>query len=377
MVLVVSVMLLAVLVLIGFTAINVTTTNMKISSNYREGTRAFYNAEAGVETVIAYLRTNHVNYATANASPTVINNGTCPPPTADNDTCPPVFPRVSCTCTPISITPPTGFTFSSTVNLYGYDMTKRLYLFRMTGTGANNASRTIEAYIKKVPLYPEGADGAVAMYGGGPQVALKSGANPQDNYSINGQDYPVPANAACNGSACATSPDTTKPALPGLYTVMAPTITGTLSYLNGNPDSTLGPSREIEWDGFVNNVITNNLYQTTLGTRTNPAVTLVPSGTVLAGTYNGAGIIIVDNGGEVKLAGNGCFEGIIILRGTGKVTGVGTNNVYGSIITIGHTSKLISATGVVNMYYSSAALANLSNINSINQAKRAAWRDVF
>ena len=345
MVLVVSVMLLAVLVLIGFTALNVTTTGMKISSNYREGTRAFYNAEAGVETVIEYLRTNNITYPT----------GTTP--------------------TTITVSCPTGYNFNTSV-VINY-VSPNSYKFRMTGTGANNASRTIEAYIKKVPLYPEGADGAVAMYGGGPQVALKSGANPQDNYSINGQDYPVPANAACNGSACATSPDTTKPALPGLYTVMAPTITGTLSYLNGNPDSTLGPSREIEWDGFVNNVITNNLYQTTLGTRTNPAVTLVPSGTVLAGTYNGAGIIIVDNGGEVKLAGNGCFEGIIILRGTGKVTGVGTNNVYGSIITIGHTSKLISATGVVNMYYSSAALANLSNINSINQAKRAAWRDVF
>ena len=376
-VLVVVIMLMAVLVLLGTTAIMVTTTDMKISSNYREGTRAFYNADAGVETVIAYLRTNDVEYATANASTTVINNGTChSPPTAYNDTCPPVSPRVSCTCTPISITPPTGFTFSSTVNLYGYDMTKRLYLFRMTGTGANNATRTIEVVIKKFTDLPLGADGAVAMYGGGPAVQFKTGGG--GGYAVDGHVYPVPPSATCNGSDCETTA-TALPAVPGLFTVMSPTITGDeAAHLGGVPTKTLGPSRETEYNNFVNYVLANNLFQTTLGTRTNPAITVIPNGTTLNGTGNGAGIIIVDNGGSLQVIGNFEYEGLVILRGSGRVFGAGTGNIYGSLITIDHLAKLIDLTGGINLFYSSVALSNLSNINSsANATERAAWRDVF
>lgn len=389
MVIAVVLMLVAVLVILGTTAIMTVTTDMKIAGNYRESQKALYNAEAGVETVIAYLRTNDVEYATANASPTVINNGTCPPPTAYNDTCPPVSPRVSCTCTPISITPPTGFTFSSTVNLYGYDMTKRLYLFRMTGTGANNATRTIEVVIKKFTDLPLGADGAVAMYGGGPQVKTKTGANPQENYAIDGYDHPVPSSPNCNGNSsgdgtgtgCSTTRLSTG-AVSGLFTVMTPTVNGTVGgssvFIGGEPDQKLGASREAEYTAFVNKVIANNLYQTTMGTRANPAITVVPSGASLVGSYNGAGILIVRDGGEVTLAGNGCYEGLIILQGSGTVKASGNNTIYGSLVTIGHDSKLITATGTINMSYSSVALSNLSNINSsANITQRTAWRDVF
>jgi len=362
LVLVVTLLLLSVLVIMGTTAIMAVSTDIKIAGNYRQNQVALYRAEAGVEQVIRYLRTNTVNYPTVNATESIINGGTCP----------------TSQCVPITMPFPSGFGYPSTVtvNIYGYDVTNHKYVFRMTGTGPSSASKTIEAYVAR-DTNLESVDGAVAMYGGGPEVALKSGANPQENYAINGQDYPVPTDPNCSGSACETSPDTTKPALPGLYTVMTPTVTGTLSYLNGNPDQTIGPSNETAWNDFVDNVIANNLYQTTMGTRAAPAITLVPNGATLSGTYNGAGIIIVDNGGELTLSGNGCYEGIIILRGTGTVRGTGTNNLYGSIITIGHESKLISATGSVNMYYSSAAIANLSQISSLSTVQKTAWRDLM
>ena len=345
MVLVVTLLLLAVLVIMGTTAIMAVSTDIKIAGNYRQSQVALYNAEAGVEHVITYLRTNTVSYPTTSTPNTI---------------------TVSC---------PTGYNFNTSVAIQYVAANK--YKFRMTGTGANNASKTIETYIGKDSIIPPNVDGAVAMYGGGPEVALKSGANPHENYAINGQDYPIDFPSNCDGSACHTAPDTTKPAIPGLYTVMTPTITGTLSYLNGNPDQTTGVSHEVEWNDFVNYVIANNLYQATIGTRAAPKVTLVPNGTNLSGTYNGAGVIIVDNGGELTLTGNGCFEGIIILRGNGTLRGTGTNNVYGSIITIGHETKLISATGSINMFYSSAAIANLNNINSTSTTKKTAWRDIF
>lgn len=367
MVLVVSVMLLAVLVLIGFTALNVTTTDMKISSNYREGARAFYNAEAGVEMVIAYLRTNTVSYPTTDANATDI---------AENTTCSSGY------CTPIPLTVPTGFSFAAKalptritpVYLYGYNIANKLYVFRVTGTGSNNASRTIEVVIEKIPMRPQNADGAVAMYGGGPAVQFKTGGG--GGYAVDGHDYPVPTDPACNGSACDTTA-TALPAVPGLFTVMTPTLTGNVgTHLGGDPTQTLGPSKEPEYNDYVNYIIANNLYQSTLGTRANPAVTVIPNGTTLNASVNGAGIIIVDNGGSLQINGNFCYEGIVILRGTGRVFGSGTGNIYGSVVTIGHTSKLIDLTGSINLFYSSTALSNLSNIASTRQGKRKAWRDV-
>lgn len=78
MVLAIAIILLSVLVVVGFTAAILTSTDSKISSNYRENQRALYNAEAGVETVLAYLRSTTVTYPTSNADAAVINaNTTC------------------------------------------------------------------------------------------------------------------------------------------------------------------------------------------------------------------------------------------------------------------------------------------------------------
>ena len=220
MVLVVALLLLAVLVIMGTTAIMAVSTDIKIAGNYRQSQVALYNAEAGVEHVIAYLRTNTVTY-----------------PTTSNPT------------TAITLSCPTGYNFNTSVAIQYVAANK--YKFRMTGTGANNSSKTIETYIRKDSIIPPNVDGAVAMYGGGPEVALKNGANPHENYAIDGQDYPIDFPSDCNGSECETEPDTTKLALPGLYTVMEPEITGTESYLHGNPDKTMGESHEVQWNNFV------------------------------------------------------------------------------------------------------------------------------
>jgi len=344
MVLAVTLMLIAALVLLGTTAVTTVTTDIKIAANYREGQVALYNAEAGVEQVIAYLRTNTVTYPTASA--------------------PAVTITVSC---------PTGFNFNTSV-VMNYVAPGR-YRFQMTGTGANNASKTIEAYIVKNSYIPAGADGAVAMYGGGPAVAFKVGAG--GGYAVDGHDYPVPTDSSCNGSACNTTASSTLLAVPGLFTVMSPTLTGNYgAHLEGNPDQTLGLSRETEYNDLVNKVLTEGLYQPTLGTRTSPAVTVIPNGITLNASGNGAGIIIVDDGGSLSINGNFEYEGLVILRGTGRVFGAGTGNIFGSLITIGHAAKLIDLTGSINLFYSSAAIANLSNINSLNTTKKTAWRDV-
>ncbi len=362
-VLVVAVMLLAVLVLVGFTAAILTSTDSKISANYRRSNEAFFNADAGVETVLAYLRANTITYPTVDATPSIISGGTCP----------------TSQCVQLTMTVPSGYSFSSTVNLYGYDVANRRYVFRMTGTGSNNATRTIETYIRKNTSVPENADGAVAMYGGGPQVAFKVGGG--GGYAIDGHDYPVPASPTCNGSACDTTA-TALPAVPGLFSVMVPTTSGNVSaHLGGVPTQTLGTSRETEYNNFAQMIIdsgstANPLYQSTLGTRANPAVTVIPNGSTLNGSGNGAGIIIVEDGGSLQINGNFEYEGLVILRGSGRVFGSGTGNIYGCLVTVSHLSKLIDLTGSINLFYSSAALANLANIGSLGAVQRVAWRDV-
>ncbi|MCX5831045.1 MAG: pilus assembly PilX N-terminal domain-containing protein [Deltaproteobacteria bacterium] len=344
MVLVVTLIMIAVLVLLGTTAVMTVTTDMKIAANYREGQKALFNAEAGVGQVIAYLRANTVTYPTTSTPTTTIT--------------------VSC---------PTGFNFNTSVVIYYVAPNK--YKFQMTGTGANNASKTIEAHIGYTTKVPAGTDGAVAMYGGGPAVQFKTGVG--GGYAVDGRDYPVPASPTCNGSACATTA-TALPATAGLFTTMAPTLSGNVgAHLTGTPTQAIGTSHETAYQDLVNYVLTNNLYQSTLGTRAAPAITLVPNGTTLNGNGNGAGIIIVDDGGSLNLNGTFEFEGIIILRGTGRVFGTGTANLFGSLITIGHSAKLIDLSGGVDLNYSSAAIANLANINSLNTTKQTAWRDVF
>jgi hypothetical protein len=277
------------------------------------------------------------------------------------------------------VTVPSGYAFSNTVNLYGYNVANRMFVFRMTGTGYNNASKTIETFIRKNSSVPQGADGAVAMYGGGPAVDFKTGGG--GGYAVDGHDYPVPANPNCNGSACETTA-TALPAVPGLFTVMSPTLTGNVSaHLGGVPTQQLGASREAEYNTFTQMIVDSGstatpLYQSTLGTRANPAVTVIPNGTTLNGTGNGAGIIIIEDGGSLNVVGNFEYEGLVILRGSGRVFGAGTANIFGTLITIGHTAKLIDLTGGVNLFYSSAALTNLNNISALSSASRAAWRDV-
>jgi len=345
MVMVVVLLLVAVLVVLGTTGIITVTTDMKISSNYRESQKALYDAEAGAQQVIATLRTTP-NYPTSAGSPTTVN-----------------------------LTVPSGFNFSSSVQLTY--VANNLYRFQITGNAANNASKTLEVHITRNPLYPATADGAVAMYGGGPQVQFKTGGG--GDLNIDGYDYPIPANPSCNGNACRTT--ATANAVPGIYTPSVPVTTSgnKVDHLGGSRTEQVGggSNTEADWQAFVSMILADpSLYQSTLGTRAAPAVTVVPGGSTLNGSANGAGIIIVQDSGEFHMAGNSCFEGLVILLGNGTLTSTGTSIVYGSTVTINHASKLVDVNGTTDLYYSSAALANLQNISSLNPVKMASWRDV-
>jgi hypothetical protein len=231
---------------------------------------------------------------------------------------------------------------------------------------------------------PPGADGALAMYGGGSVVELKSGLG--GGYNIDGHNYPLPANFNCSGSGCQTTGSDTG-ITTGLFAVVTPSITGDTNHIGGNPAIQVGGTSlhtNQTWSSFVDNIIANNLYVTatpggSLGTREAPQITRIVVGegtqSSITGNTPGAGILIVDNGGEFTLSGTAHFEGIIILRGSGALKGSGTADVFGSVITIDHANRDINLNGTVDLVYSSQALANLANIGSLQTISVKSWKD--
>ena len=243
----------------------------------------------------------------------------------------------------------------------------------MTGTAANNTSKTIEATISRTSIVPQVVDGAVAMYGSSPTLTLKGGAG----INVDGHDYPLPSNFSCTGSSCETSPGTS--AVPGLYTIAAPTINGTTSTLDGNPPSKVGggANKEQDWIDLIEYVVANNLADATGGTRAAPIITVVPSGAKIAGVAHGAGILIIRDGGVYSMPAGATFEGLIILEGAGAVTAAGTSNIYGSVITIRHAGKTIDCNSMGNFHYSSQARSNVNLIPKLLRIQKIAWRDVY
>lgn len=117
MVLVTVVLLTAVLMALGATAIMQTSTDIKISGNYRQSQVAFYNAEAGVQYILKRLAIDQPNLKV--------------PPISLNYSAPSGF----------SFTPPTELTPQGN-SQYG---------FSVTGQGPHNAAATLEVIFLTKP----------------------------------------------------------------------------------------------------------------------------------------------------------------------------------------------------------------------------------
>ena len=125
-VLVISLALMALLSMLGITAVVMTTTDMKIGANYRDTELAFNDAEAGVDYGLGKIEEG-LKAATF-TMPTVIGD-----PTDSSD---------SNSVSLSAFTTPTGFGFS--IKAPGLTMLDtNLYTFSTDGTGTNNSSVTI------------------------------------------------------------------------------------------------------------------------------------------------------------------------------------------------------------------------------------------
>ena len=365
MVLATGLIFMAIIAIVGSTAVLITTTDLKIGTNYITSEQAFYVAEAGIQ---------HA----ANALKAGVSNGFNDELLGDDGQLfgpdPVPFGDGNYTVT-VTDNNDDGDPFSDSDNKV---------IITSTGT-VNNASKTIEAvyYYRKVDV-----DGALGIYGPYPAVEL-SGAS-----EIDGRDYKVPPDFDCSGAGCTATLAGGVPAEPGIYAEEAITPKGLITdetdpkqNIFGDPpvNDVGGSALSVSyWQDFANSLtpdltvdsaegtITENIF----GSRDNPQITMITdsaTGTHLSGTIDGAGILIVN--GDLQITGTFHFEGLIIVMSGGDlvVTGTGRSITYGSVVLAGSgVSSEVDYGGHASIRYSSQALLSAAD----TLAGLDSWREM-
>jgi hypothetical protein len=363
-VLIVSLLVMALLVIIGISATNISRTETQIAASDKAQKTAFFNAEAGVQYTLAQ-----------------INNKTFPLPVTDNTSVTPTY------------TVPNGYDFTiSAISKNGTN-----YSFTSTGRGPQGAKAVIRVVFQKTSNTLPPPDGAMGVYGPNSTIHF-AGSGAHKNF-VDGRDYDPPANFYCSGANCAGTL-TSKPAKPGLYTEnTTPTLSnvydsGWKQNVYGDPPVKTGGGNmtATDWQDFANELIPladNTINGTptiagslTLGTRDDPQITYVTDDTKFAGSVDGAGILIVEEGATFQ--GTFHFEGlIIVLNKTWDVgtwdldLGKGNAYLFGAVVVAGNNvaDSEVELRGNAKIRYSSQALNNVGN-KLLYTVSMTSWREV-
>jgi hypothetical protein len=355
MILVLVLSFLAIISLLGATAIIVTTTDIKIGGNYKASVQAFYDADAGV------------NYALSN-----IKNEMFALPDKIGASKGPKY------------TVPTDFSFSlSKISM----VDKNIYSFISTGGASGNKESTIKVIFSKISI-PIDVDSPMGIYGSDPEIEIKG------NAKIDGRNHNVPANFNCSGSGCNGSLKGGNET-PGIYTTNAADFDGVET--EGKKQNVFGdPPVKVKggnytgqsWQDLANALIPmaditfNKGDEITgkqeLGTRDSPKITVIDGKAKLSGEINGSGILIVTDAVEVK--GNLHFEGLIIIKNDDgadpevelDIKKGGKTRLFGTIVVAGNSDSEIEIGGDTQILYSSQALKNVKD--KLNTTRILSWQ---
>jgi len=359
MVMAVILMLVAVLVILGTTGILTVTTDMKISANYRENARALYNAEAGVDSVMAILRTwTKANYPTSSDTPKTIN-----------------------------LTVPSGFAFDSAVQLHY--VADNLYKFRMKGTGHNNALKELEIYVKYTDPLPGGALAAVQAN----SAVLNNG-----NMDIDGRDYDINGNlitpvvgtkGVSSKSTVGTGGAGTIGGVDSAGNASAPAKTPVSGTVEENATWTppLTPDEALKIDeGTLKKIAKSGLNGSQYVTQDDldnnrlklpmSGVTYVEAALWQAVDFgNSSGILIVHNASRSAILKNtnaGIFKGIMIVDDYVHEH----NDILGCVITLSTSPSAGNVLGNGNGYIRFSTAAIGAALSFVAGPSKASWRDV-
>jgi Tfp pilus assembly protein PilX len=363
-VLIAALCLMATLVLIGATAFLVSSTDVKIGGNFKTNQTALQVAMAGAEKARETLRasnaasSNRTNFSEELAARVGANSVLNGYTSSTDDS-----PLAS------SSTLVTGYTFNA-------------YLTN-DSTSPDTANSTTDSnskvVITSVATGPNNAKAIVTT-----TVQLYSIPNPatiysKDNVTVNGNSIAISGN---DGSTCGAS------ALAPIYT-MDPATTET----NGNPTFTGSPSTaqngtlDIDLESYVNTLnagaaytLTADAENTTYGSSTNfvtvyaDAIGTQADGELKLNNVTGYGVLLVK--GDLQLAGNITWNGLIIVTGNIVTTGGGkdSKNIQGQIYAGQNNLGDSNISGTVTVGYHSC---NVKNALASQPLKVVNWKQSF
>jgi Tfp pilus assembly protein PilX len=363
-VLIAALCLMATLVLIGATAFLVSSTDVKIGSNFKTNQVALQVAMAGTEQARETLRAlnaasaNRTNFSEELAARVGANAALNGYTSSTDD-----LPLAS------SSTLVTGYTFNA-------------YLTN-DSTSPDTANSTTDSnskvVITSVATGPSNAKVIVTT-----TVQLYSMPNPatiysKDNITVNGNSIEITGNdqSSCGGTALAP-----------IYT-MDPATTTT----NGNPTFTGSPSTaqhgplDLDLESYVNTLsaganytLTNDVTNGTYGSSSNfvtvyaDAIGTQADDALKLNNVTGYGILLVK--GDLELAGNITWNGLIIATGRITTTGGGkdSKNILGQVYAGKNDIGDSAVTGTVTVGYHSC---NLKNALASQPLKVVNWKQNF
>ena len=387
MILVVSLMLISVLLLLGTTAVMTSTTDMKISANYKTGIQASYVAEAGIEEARARMGADFLP-ATGATGQIVDSSPTSTTWSVSIGGAGPYTSIQSALVYTVSIVHQKNaanqILYWGDVNGDGlYERTtsptsitglanKNIYLVTSNGVAAN-ANKTIEVEMAKLP--PITVPGA---------LYVNASTSIIGNANINGNDQ------------CGTDATTN---VPGVVSSLAP---GTVDKSNNSTVTGTGGSPSITYNhpvlsvrtmidsqkqaaNYTYNVVSATHTGMSWGTPTLPSDLSQPSSCSvqnivyynthngsnytdikLAGGTTGCGILLVD--GDLDINGGFSWYGVILVSGSVKYTGGGSKNVTGGVIAggsviadvVGGNSNIVYCSSAVNSQTENKPFSRLS-----------------
>jgi Tfp pilus assembly protein PilX len=364
LILIVALTLLAALTLVGATAFFVTSTDVKVGGNFKTNQVALQVAMAGTEQARETLRalnaasTNRTNFSEELAARVGANAALNGYTSSTDD-----LPLAS------SSTLVTGYTFNA-------------YLTN-DSTSPDTANSTTDSNAKVViTSVATGQNNAKAIVT--TTVQLYSMTSPatiysKDNVTVNGNSIAITGNdqSSCGGTALAP-----------IYT-MDPATTTT----NGNPSFTGSPSTaqhgplDIDLESYVNTLsaganytLTNDATNATYGSSTNfvtvyaDAIGTQADHQLKLNNVTGYGVLLVK--GDLELAGNITWNGLIIVTGTIVTTGAGkdSKNILGQIYAGQNNLGDSSVSGTVTVGYHSC---NVKNALASQPLKVVNWKQSF
>lgn len=388
MILVVSLMMISALLLLGTTAVMTSTTDMKISANYKTGNQAYYAAAAGIEEARARMGTTFLPATSATGR------------IYDTDTTNPLWSVSICpTCAYTSIPSALSYTVriehqtsGGSVLYYGDSNNdglaertttsgpnmRNIYLVTSTGS-ASGAQKTVVVEMTRLPpitvpgpLYVEantkimgsstsiiGTDGCGTDNKPGVVTTLAGTTVTQSGNPVVAGTPPI-ASSSVNMNVNAMM-DSQKGAANYSYDytsnqVMTGMHWGTPVMVVGAPDTT--PST---CDVSPPNIVYFNMHDT--------------SSIRLSGGSSGCGILLVD--GDLEVSGGFSWNGLIMVTGSVTFTGGAADkkNITGGVIAgneVDASLDLDVVGGSISLVYCSAAINNLTE----NQPfKRLNWKE--